>query len=231
LGYNASWRHHSTKGALADMTCAEADELSTFHRTFDLFYPAIRLVYERVFGNRWFDRITPAAGIPEELWIGGAPTYDRDYAFLLDAGIGAVMNIRAERVDDTALYDAHGIAHIRYCVPDIEAPPGDVLSDGVQWIHSQVRAGRPVLVHCAKGRGRSAAMLAAYLMRYHAMTFDEAADLLRARRKLVKLEDRHRAVLEAWAGALAPMDSRPVTHAPGRTSARGQIGDATPRDA
>jgi hypothetical protein len=180
------------------MTCAEADELSTFHRTFDLFYPAIRFAYERGFGNQWFDQITPGAGIPEELWMGGAPTYARDYDFLLDVGIGAVMNIRAERPDDTAFYDAHGIAHIRYCVPDIATPSDDVLSDGVSWIHSQVRAGRPVLVHCAKGRGRSAAMLAAYLMRYHGMTFDEAAALLKSRRRLVKLEDRHRASLEAW---------------------------------
>ena len=180
------------------MTCANAQELSTFHRTFDLLYPFIRFIYERVQGHRWFDRITPAPGIPEELWMGGAPTYGRDYAFLLESGIAAVMNIRAERPDDTSLFDAHGITHIRYCVPDVEVPPEDVLSDGVAWIRRQVDAGRPVLVHCAKGRGRSATLLAAYLMREHGLTFDEVNALLRSRRKLVKLEERHRGCLEAW---------------------------------
>jgi hypothetical protein len=196
------------KGSPVDMTRAEPNSLSTFHRVFDLFYPAIRVVYEKGLGNQWFDRITPTDEIPEEIWLGGAPTYDRDYAFLMDAGIEAVMNIRAERPDDTALYDAHDITHIRYLVPDIGVPPDDVLTDGVAWIHKQVKAGRSVLVHCAKGRGRSAAMLAAYLMRCHAMSFDEVQALLTSRRKLVKLEPRHRARLEAWLNGAEAADAR-----------------------
>ena len=41
-------------------------------------------------------------------------------------------------------------------------------------------------------------MLAAYLMREDGMSFDEASELLRSKRSLVKLEARHRRVLEAW---------------------------------
>ncbi len=196
------------KGSPVDMTRAATDPLSAFHRVFDLFYPTIRLVYEKGFGNRWFDRITPTDEIPEEIWLGGAPTYDRDYAFLKDAGIAAVMNIRAERPDDTALYDAHDITHVRYFVPDVGVPPDDVLTDGVAWINKQVKAGRPVLVHCAKGRGRSAAMLAAYLMGCHGMSFDEVELLLTSRRKLVKLESRHRTKLEAWLRGAKNADAR-----------------------
>ena len=61
------------------------------------------------------------------------------------------------------------------------------------------REGRTVLVHCAKGRGRSATVLAAYLMKTEGMTFDAVRDLLHSKRSLVKLEDRHRRVLESWA--------------------------------
>ena len=55
-----------------------------------------------------------------------------------------------------------------------------------------------MLIHCAKGRGRSATVLAAYLMKTEGMSFDAVRDLLHSRRELVKLEDRHRRVLESW---------------------------------
>ena len=41
-------------------------------------------------------------------------------------------------------------------------------------------------------------MLAAYLMKTEGMSFDAVRDLLRSKRALVKLEDRHRRVLESW---------------------------------
>jgi protein-tyrosine phosphatase len=80
---------------------------------------------------------------------------------------------------------------------------GETLTAATDWMASQLAAGRTVLVHCAKGRGRSATVLAAHLMRTDGLTFDQASELLRSKRALVKLEARHRTVLEAWAAARA----------------------------
>lgn len=168
------------------------NELGLFHRLFDRLYPLIRFTYERVLGHVWFSRITP------DLWLGGAPDYRRDYETILALNIRAVINIRAERADETSFYDRHGITHVRYLVPDIGVPDEAIISDAVDWIAAQVADGRAVLVHCAKGRGRSATLLAAYLMRERGLSYDQAADLLKSRRALVKLEDRHRQALEAW---------------------------------
>ena len=82
-------------------------ELSLFHRGFDKLYPAIRYYYESVNDHAWFSEITP------QLWLGGAPSYHRDYDFLLQHGINAVVNVRAEREDDIAFYDSHDITHIQ----------------------------------------------------------------------------------------------------------------------
>ncbi len=166
--------------------------MNPFHWLFDKLYPLIRFVYERLGGHRWFDKVGP------QLWLGGAPTYERDYQFLLDNGITAVLDMRAEREGDRAFYDRHGINYRRLEVLDATVPADPYLSEGADWIDEQIEDGRTVLVHCAKGRGRSATLVAAYMMRHEDLPYDECRDLMKEARPLVKLEDRHRRRLEAW---------------------------------
>lgn len=169
--------------------------MSIFHKIFDKFYPIIRFVYERIYGQHWYDPILP------NLWLGGAPSYARDYEFLLAQGIGAVVDIRAEREDDLALFKQHGINHLKLKVADVAAPPPEIIDAGVRFIKEQIEDGRKVYVHCAKGRGRSATLVAGYLMRHKGMSFDEARTFMRGKRPLVKLEARHNAALNAWLAA------------------------------
>lgn len=171
--------------------------MNPFHWLFDKLYPLIRFTYEKIGRNRWFDKIT------DNLWLGGAPTYERDYDFLLANGITAVVNIRAEREDDILYYKEKDIQHLQLKVYDVMLPDFEILDQGIAWIEHQVQDGRTVLVHCAKGRGRSATLLAAYLMHFHGMSFEEANELMLSKRKLTKLTGRNKRHLQAW------LDGRP----------------------
>ncbi len=168
------------------------DNLSLFHQAFDKLYPVIRFTYEIMMGQAWFSQITP------QLWLGGAPTYKRDYQVILASDITAVVNIRAERTDDTDFYDKHNITHVQYKVPDVTVPNEAVLSEGATWIKAQIDEGRTVLIHCAKGRGRSAALLAGYLMREEELTYEEAKTLMKSKRSLTKLQTKHHNRLKTW---------------------------------
>jgi len=166
--------------------------MNPLHWTFDKLYPAIRFVYERVQGHPWFQPIDT------NLWMGGAPTYDRDYDFIVQHGITAVLDVRAERENDLALLEQNGIEHLKLRVLDVMVPPDEALDAGTEYLERHIKSGGTVLVHCAKGRGRSATMVAAYLMRYHGYDYAQARELLIRRRPLVNLQGRHQRALESW---------------------------------
>jgi len=196
--------------------------MNPFHWAFDKLYPLIRFYHERVSDNPWFSQVAPDDGIGETLWLGGAPTYRRDYQFLVDHGINAVVDIRAERTSDLDFYAAHDIEQIKLKVLDVTVPPPEVLDAGVRWMEEQAAQGRSVLVHCAKGRGRSATLLAAYLMKVHRLDYGQAQALLARKRPLVKLEARHQRALEAWLASQTPSvqeAERPAEAGPGQASA------------
>jgi protein-tyrosine phosphatase len=175
-----------------DLAPEPGERLGIVHRAFDQLYPAIRFSYERLGGHVWFSEIRP------HLWLGGAPTYDRDLEDLLKLEIGAIVDMRAEREAHEDWFREHDIAFRRYRVPDVTVPDESILDDAVAWMDARLAEGRRVLVHCAKGRGRSATVLAAYLTKHAGLTFDEVEELLTTRRSLVKLQARHRRVLESW---------------------------------
>ncbi len=135
-------------------------------------------------GHRWFDEMAP------QLWVGGAPTYERDRQFLLDNGHYGRSGYarRADRAQRNSM-TTHDIHYHRVPVLDVMVPEKDQLAEAVAWVEEQMADGRTVLVHCAKGRGRSAIVVAATLMQQNDMTFDEARELMESKRPVNQTGD------------------------------------------
>jgi protein tyrosine phosphatase (PTP) superfamily phosphohydrolase (DUF442 family) len=121
--------------------------------------------------------------IVDDLAIGGRVLAD-EWPAVAAAGIGAVVDCRAEARDPEERLMALGLTFLHLPTPDSGHFTPEQVAQGVDWIEAQRDAGRRVLVHCQAGKGRSVLIGAAALTR-RGFTPDEAVALIRERRPVI----------------------------------------------
>jgi len=72
------------------------------------------------------------------------------------------------------------------------------LEGACNYIDRALRSGRNVLVHCQQGISRSPAIIIAYLIRNHGMSFDNAYALLKRKRACIKPNPGFVQALQEW---------------------------------
>lgn len=91
------------------------------------------------------------------LHVGGSVPPAR-YAELKARGITAVIDLRAERVDDAKALAALGIELLSLPVADRYPPSVDQLLSGVEWALPRLQRGGVLYTHCEHGVGRGPLM-------------------------------------------------------------------------
>lgn len=139
---------------------------------------------------RYHRRAMPPAvtEITDGLWVGGWP-HEGD------------VPPETAIVDLTAELPRRVASPAYLCVPtwDHTAPGVDELECAVRFVVAQRDQGRPVLVHCAHGRGRSVMTLCAAMVDLGLYpTWEEALKAVKARR-VVRMSADQRATIRAWA--------------------------------
>lgn len=124
--------------------------------------------------------------IDEQVLLGGALMFD-DLERLQGQGVGAVVNLCAERRDNQLRLREAEIDYLWLPVIDAFPPSLDQVIEGVTWIDQRVRAGRTVYIHCAVGIGRSATLLACWYIYSRGMNTPQVLRFLRTRRPQVSL--------------------------------------------
>src|SRR5262245_61435848 len=142
-------------------------------------------------------RVPDLTWIADDLAIGGR-ILEREWEALARAGLGAVVDCRAEGRDPARILESLGIDFLHLPTPDAGGFTADQVAAGVAWVEEQLARGRRVLVHCRAGKGRSVLIAAAVLSR-RGVAPDEALALIRSRRPIVTPTPGQIARLRAFA--------------------------------
>ncbi|HEY7107861.1 MAG TPA: dual specificity protein phosphatase family protein [Nitrososphaeraceae archaeon] len=95
-------------------------------------------------------------------------------AWATSHGIKSVVTIREFPLEASWFSNRNDIMYRHIQVKDHSAPPMKELGEIVTYIETEITHGRPVIVHCNGGSGRTGTVLAAYLMKKNGLTAQQA---------------------------------------------------------
>lgn len=108
----------------------------------------------------------------------GYPASRAQVEWLVNAGIGSILSLTEEPLPAEWLQSLK-VRSGHVAMKDHQAPTLDSLSRSVDFINEQIGEGRPVLVHCLAGEGRTGCALSAYIIRTRKLSAEEAMRMLR----------------------------------------------------
>ena len=108
------------------------------------------------------------------------PYTEEEFEGLKERGIKAIVTLTEDPLN-LELVNRLGFDYLHSPIVDFEAPSLNQITEIVQFIDERVANSKPVLVHCAAGRGRTGTILAAYLV-HHGASAEEAINQVKAKR-------------------------------------------------
>ncbi|HET7283045.1 MAG TPA: dual specificity protein phosphatase 23 [Nitrososphaeraceae archaeon] len=138
--------------------------------------------------------------IKDKLAGSGMPMNYSQFLWVMAHGVKAIVTVREVPLPSKWFSNGNGddIDYFHLRVEDYGAPSLEEIDNTIDYIQQQISNKKPVMVHCAAGRGRTGTILAAYLIKKENLTANQAIKKIRSMRPGSIQSDRQEMALYVY---------------------------------
>jgi atypical dual specificity phosphatase len=156
--------------------------------------------YRWIYGHM-VNRPTNFSWVIEDKLAGSSmPMNYSQFLWVMTHGVKAIVTVREVPLPSKWFSNGNGddVDYFHLRVEDYGAPSLEEIDNTIDYIQQQISKKKPVMVHCAAGRGRTGTILAAYLIKKENLTANQAIKKIRSIRPGSIQSDRQEMALYVY---------------------------------